>query len=747
MHVEPPLKRHSSAEIFIAAIAAGNSSKPGARLCYPDPWLSMQARYLLFITLILLCHPFVGAQTLTNGVPPVATSSDTSAGKELPSGQDLPNDPSQEILPTANPEAVPMPGTAIRWVATEQSRSGEIWTLTGQVVIFYEDYVLQADKVIYHHDTSIVEAEGNLHLTGGPNDIDMTADHGEMQLLAHTARFYQVNGTLGVRNSGRSVVYTTPNPFVFSGRELLQTGQSSYQIVDGSMTNCHLPKPDWALFSHSIEIANSKARTKHTLFKFEGLPLFYLPFLSHPLNEESRQSGFLIPVFGYSTTRGVTLGEQFYIALGRSADLTIGAEYYSERGFSPNGAFRYRGAGLNYFNSHWTALLDRQTGSGTVSTGNQGGVDIFAGGRYDFTPNSYATLNAEYLSNYIYRLVFNNNYTQATDSEVRSTLAYTWNRKGYVTSGSTQFFQSFASTTSGDELRILMLPGVQFEMLERPLGGSGLYGAATASLDHLGRSEPGFHAHNTARFDIHPSLTLPLHVGEWNFIPSVAVRLTGYTSSQTPANPFGVGGVPQVQHDALLRRDLEMSFDMRPPVVVRDFELPGINRVLRHVIETELYYNYVMGIGAQAQDVLFIDTNDIATNTNEAGFSFTQRFYMRPLNERPCDKVKTEICNQPREWASWQIEQKYFFDSSFGGAIISGRRNIFDTSVNFTSTAFLTAPRSISPIISRMRFEAIRNFRIEWDFDYDPVAGHIAASNLFGGYSGDGRPLGWDTRS
>jgi LPS-assembly protein len=108
---------------------------------------------------------------------------------------------------------------------------------------------------------------------------------------------------------------------------------------------------------------------------------------------------------------------------------------------------------------------------------------------------------------------------------------------------------------------------------------------------------------------------------------------------------------------------------------------------------------------------------------------------MRPLNERPCTSVETKACNQPREWASWQIEQKYFFDPSFGGAVIAGRRNIFDTTVNFTSTAFLTAPRSISPIISRIRFEAINNLRIEWDFDYDSRAGHISASNLFGGYS------------
>jgi len=49
--------------------------------------------------------------------------------------------------------------------------------------------------------------------------------------------------------------------------------------------------------------------------------------------------------------------------------------------------------------------------------------------------------------------------------------------------------------------------------------------------------------------------------------------------------------------------------------------------------------------------------------------------------------------------------------------------------------AFLTGPRNLSPVISRLRFEAINNLRMEWDLDYDPNLGRIAANNLFAGYS------------
>ena len=109
------------------------------------------------------------------------------------------------------------------------------------------------------------------------------------------------------------------------------------------------------------------------------------------------------------------------------------------------------------------------------------------------------------------------------------------------------------------------------------------------------------------------------------------MRDTFYTISQLPDLTGANGGVPSISHEPLNRKDLKASVDIRPPALERDFELPVGNRVLRHVIEPELTYRYVGGIGPQARNVLLFDTTDIVTNTNEAGFSLTQRFYLRPL--------------------------------------------------------------------------------------------------------------------
>ncbi len=703
----------------------------------------MHPRNFVFITLLPLCHLQLAGQVLTNALPPavITSSAQTSAAQ-------LPDDPGQYVLPVAQPEPLPASGVPVRWEAEQQTRVGDIWTLSGEVVVYYRDYILRADKVIYHQSTTELNAEGHLQVTGGPQDAYITASHGDMRLDTHTARFFDVDGSLGIRRSGTTVVYSTPNPFLFHGRVLVQNGEGNYRIIDGSMTNCRLPHPDWQLISHAISVANGEASTSNTLFKLLGIPVFYLPYLRHPVNDNGRVSGLLIPVVSSgSSIRGYTFGEQVYWAINRSMDMVVGAEYFSKRGFAPDGDFRYKGAGLDNLTVRWNALLDRgiaqevTTGpqAGTTTRVNQGGVDILAMGRKDLSPETRIAGNVEYLSSYVYRLVFADVYSQAVNSQVQSDVSITHAHNGFVPSVAIDRFQTFASTQTGDEVRILHLPELRYDVLDQPLGSSPLYWGVASSTGYLSRSEPHFHARNIGRVDLYPHLSLPMVAAGWSIIPEAALRDTLYSGSQTPDLTGANQGIPAISHDPLNRLDFEASIDLRPPSVERDFTLTRWNRQLRHVIEPEMIYRFVGGIGSQARNVLLMDTSDIATNTNEVGYSLTQRFYLSPVNQQPCTAAAAPApgsCNAtPREWASWQIAQKLFIDPNFGGALIPNRRNVFDSTLDLSGVAFLTVPRNLSPVISRLRFEAIKNLRVEWDMDYDPRMGRLGADNLYAGYS------------
>ena len=771
----------------------------------------MRSRYFWCITLFLLCHAQMQAQLLTNALP-AANTSDAATGQSpqqttgqpapIPASAEIPDDPSQQILPLARPEPSPPTGVPVHWTALEQTHIGDISTLTGEVVLYYKNYILYADKIIYHHSTSTVEAQGHLQLVGGPNDAIFTASHGEMQLDDNTAAFYDVTGSFGVRRMGKTMIYTTPDPFIFTGRMLLQTGEKSYRIVDGSMTACRLPKPDWQVISRSIDLVNQKATSHNSFFEFWRIPLFYLPFVQRNLDETGRESGILLPGGENSSVKGLVLGDEVYWAINRSMDLTVGAQYWSKRGFAPSGDFRYRGRGLDAVTVRWNALLDRGieevlSGATTPTLVNQGGADILAFGRKYFGTENRIAGSVEYLSSYIYRLAFDENLAQATSSEVQSDAAFTHAHNGFVPSVTLNRFQSFAGTSSTNgapvvsvpEARILHLPSLRFDVVDRPLlpgmlAGSPVYWGLGSSIGDLDRAEPHFHARNVGRLDIYPHIEWPVHLGDWQFVPEFALRATEYSGSQIPdLTGANFNGVPYVQHNALSRTDLEASIDIRPPVLERDFNLSGFHRELRHVIEPEIFYRYVTGIH-NAQDTLQFDMADIATNTSEAGYSLTQRFYLRNTAPKPCESdqpsaqpsdpnsphsgsmnpvpVKEDApnldplgrdvsapqsltqsasdspgaCTAPaREWASWQITQKFFADPTFGGALIPNRRNVFDSTLDMTGVAYLTSPRNVAPVVSRLRFDAIPNLRVEWDLDYDPKAGRIGADNLFAGYS------------
>ncbi|MDR3724463.1 MAG: LPS assembly protein LptD [Terracidiphilus sp.] len=725
----------------------------------------MRPRTLLFITLLALCHLQLRGQALTNPAPVPQTTAPAAADEEASvSLADLPSDPGQELLPLAEPEPEAPSGMPGEWTFDSLQGAGDTVTLTGHVVFRYRGYILRADHVVYHRNNTQLEADGNLEVTGGAENVHISASHGDMRLNMHTARFYNVTGSQGIHTNGRASVYSTTNPFLFTARVLLQTGEGKYRLIDGSMTNCNLPRPDWRVISRAIKLEDGKASTQNSFFQFLNVPIFYIPYLRHPVDETGRESGLLVPVVSNSSIKGFIVGAQVYTVLNRSMDMVVGAEFFSERGWAPNGDFRYRGNGLDHLMVRWNALLDRgvrqkivpPTTAGGASPNslpvvsgthlvNQGGVDIVAEGRKDFGVNTHVAGSVDYLSSYLYRLVFNDNFTQAISSQVSSKVGLTHVHKGYVPSLFMDRFETFASSATGDEARILHLPSLRFDVVDQPMGPLPLYWSLGSSLSYMSRSEPRFHARNIGRMDFYPHVSLPFSAGGWNFVPGAALRETAYSISQHPDLTDLRHGVPTISHDPLNRSDAEASLDIRPPAFERDYVLPGFNRVLRHVVESELNYRFVGGIGSSAQRVALVDTSDIATDTNEAGFSITQRFYLKPLHAQPCESAKgtdhadqkpaAPCSTQPREWASWQIAQKYFIDPEFGGALIRGRRNVFDTTLDLTGVAFLTTPEKRSPIISRMRFEAIDNLRVEWDVDYDPLAGQFSADNMFAGYT------------
>ncbi len=225
--------------------------------------------------------------------------------------------------------------------ALQQEKDGPLFKLRGEAEIHYGTYILYADSVDYNSETGDSVADGHVVLDGGPNDEHVEASHATYNVRAEAGRFEHVTGTTGLRMRGKRLILTSPNPFAFTGKVVVKTGPDHYLVYDGSITTCELPRPKWQFNARKISVeVGGNATIYRSTFRLEGIPVFYFPFATHPVERLPRQTGLLIPNVGSSSIKGTILGDSIYWAINRSMDLTAGAEYFTRRGWAPQAEFR-----------------------------------------------------------------------------------------------------------------------------------------------------------------------------------------------------------------------------------------------------------------------------------------------------------------------------------------------------------------------------------------------------------------------
>jgi LPS-assembly protein len=714
----------------------------------------MITRSRIFITTAFVCHLLLAPGIVTSQTLPPAAA--TVAAPE-----------SATALPTAPAGQTEEPVTMR---AVQQEKDGSIYHLRGAAEIDYRNYILHADEITYNADTGDSEQEGHVVLDGGPYDEHMVASHGTYNIRTQIGTFYSAIGTVGFRMRYSRYVLTTSNPFAFTGKIVEKHGPDHYLVRQGTVTTCELPRPKWLFSARHIWVdVDSTAKIYNSDFQLMGMPVFYFPFVSFPVQKQ-RQSGLLIPTVGNSSTKGLIAGESVYWVFNRSSDALVGADYYSKRGWFERGDFRARPSDSSYVFFNYVGMVDR--GIGTPRQ-DQGGEDARFMAERPFG-NFRGVANIDYLSSFVFRIAFTDVYTQAIDSEVRSQIFLSNTTDGFHFNVLAERYQNFEICNPGTELnagcttitqtqliRILHTPSFFISGEERQLGNTPLYWSFVSAAEGLQRREApedlqqgqfGFRTGPlVGRFDLAPSLAMPWQWQGWSFRPALTLRDTFYTEQFNPALAAATG---RAADDILNRKSLEASVEVRPPALSRVFDRPWLGRRWKHAIEPRMKYDYVSGVNNFA-DILRFDATDVLTNTNEVEYSLVNRLYAKRLdpNAKDCaapgmstltiggvpqvgavpwevpPNPAAQVCaSGPREILSWEIGQKYFFDPTFGNALAAGQRNVFTTTADFTGIAFLDSERRFAPIISRLRIETSPRTNTEWDLDYDTKTNQITSS-------------------
>jgi LPS-assembly protein len=448
-------------------------------------------------------------------------------------------------------------------------------------------------------------------------------------------------------------------------------------------------------------------RIENGNFRLFSVPVLYLPFATIPANQQ-RDSGFMIPDLGNTSQKGYVLGDSVYWAPLDWMDLTLGADDYSKRGWSQKGDLRIKPwAGAN-FDASYYGVIDRGLEMDDEPPVKQGGHEA----KLLFTsmlPGGWrAVADLDQLNSLTFRLAWSETFKEAVNSEVRNTAFLQNNFDGFSVGFAALSYQNYLNATPQTSITLRTAPEARFSSVDQafiphlPIYFSfdAFTGAEHRSEDVTPFQTPGF----VERSEIAPSVTVPLHFGDWlDVTPSFTFRSTYYGAQLRDGAFFDAG---------LFRDTEELSVDVRLPVFERVWD--GGDTKWKHVIEPYFVYRYVSGVNDFGRFLRF-DEDDTLTDTNEIEYGITQRLYRRKGSA------------SGEEFITWRLTQKYFFDPTFGGALVPGQRNQFQTLDSLTPFAFADEPRRFSPIVSDLSIEPGKRFDTQFIVNYDPQRNQLTA--------------------
>jgi LPS-assembly protein len=645
--------------------------------------------------------------------------------------------PSQgELAPPAPPGSIARDHWNIQFET--QDAAGDVYTWTGNPVQFEDtSRLFRADFVRYNRDTGDLEARGNVYFRDFGRNEQIWCERLEYNTEDEKGRFYGVRGETMPRILARPGVLTVNAPFHFEGEWAERFG-TRYVLHNGWVTNCKLPKPWWRLRGPKFDIVpGERVKAYRSRFFVRRMPLFYAPYFYHSLEKEPRKSGFLTPSPGHSSLGGFMIGLGYFWAINRSNDLTYRMVDYVSRGYAHHLDFRGQPRAGTDYDIIAYGVQDR----GAPNSGNPpvkyGGLSLYGVGRSDLGHGWTARASVNYITSFRFRQAWTQSFNEAIGSEVHSTgfINRDWSTYTFdVVFARLENFQRGEveapdSTPQNrhyltDAVIIRKLPEAEFGSRDRALWkGVPLWFSFDSSAGLVSREEPFFNGNilvdhfqtglSASRADLSPHLTSAIHLPLVDLVPSIGFRETFYSEARAPyLDRFRLTGTN------IVRSAREFSLDMVLPSLARVYAKKTMfGDKLKHVIEPRVTYRYVTGVGDDFNRYIRFDERDLLTNTNELELSVANRVYARRG-----DAVE--------EIFTWELFQKRFFDPTFGGALVPGQRNVFESTAELSGYAFLLGPRSASPIVSLLRISPIGGIGLSWQADFDPRTRSIVDSRF-----------------
>ncbi|MBW1679370.1 MAG: LPS-assembly protein LptD, partial [Deltaproteobacteria bacterium] len=305
-----------------------------------------------------------------------------------------------------------------------------ICTARGNAEIHQLTQTLKADVIEFDYQTQIARAKGNVVYTEEGGDT-LECDFLEMNLETKE----------GLVRRGK-IFYQKEN-FYLRGSHIERLGENRYRVEKGEFTTCDGERPSWKFTCKKADITlEGLARVKGATFRIKDYPVLYFPYFIFPARTK-RQSGFLMPSAGSSSSEGVNFNNAYYWAISPNTDATAYLDLATKKGVGLGGEYRYinsetsRGRFYGYFidenssyrEDKYDRLLDREKER----------WNIFYEGKKDFDQDLFARFKVDLVSDRQFFKDYESQTTRRTTERTETSAFLTKHWRGFSLVGDIEY--------------------------------------------------------------------------------------------------------------------------------------------------------------------------------------------------------------------------------------------------------------------------------------------------------------------
>ena len=565
-----------------------------------------------------------------------------------------------------------------------------------------------ADNVELNTRTGELTASGNVVFS--TVDARVSADTVVFNTRTKRGTFTNASGiaSLGERGQRDRAMFGTLEPDVyFYGEVIEKIDIDKYRITRGAFTTCVQPTPRWEIASgSSIVNLHDYALLNNAIIRVKDVPVFYLPVMYYPIQDDDRATGFLLPTYGRSTYRGQSLSNAFFWAMSRNQDATFFHDWFFSRGQGGGTEYRYILSPQSQGNFRLYGLKEDENTTGGATNPARTSYQVAGNVTQALPAGLRGRVRVDYFSDITAQQLYNNNIYQQTFStrSYGGGVSGAW--RGLSVSGQYQRTESFYN--SNDSFVSGQAPGVTASFSGRRLGRLPVYASVNTDASKVlwqQRSGTNVADFGIGKFDLLPSIRAPLSTLPFlSLNASVGYRVTFFSESLNPATGRQI-------EEPVTRRYADMRAEVVGPVFTRVFN-PGnaFAERLKHVIEPNFTVQRITSIDNLKQIPTTASYEYVVGGVTRITYGLTNRMLVR----RPSPSATPAggaAAGAPREFLTVGINQSYYsnelaspFDQSYGYS------SLFRPPSNFSTVALVT------------RAMPAQSVGMDFRMEYDPIA-------------------------